>query len=68
MENQIEKKSVLIPWSEDEDINAQNMQAAIDGGATELVGEPGKIYRLKLTAKGPAPDGCIGKCILQKAI
>lgn len=44
---------VFIPWSEDPAQNRKNIEDAINGGATKLRGEPGKIYMVRAT-KPPA--------------
>lgn len=44
---------VFIPWSEDPATNRKNIEDAINGGATKLIGERGKAYIVKAT-KPPA--------------
>jgi hypothetical protein len=44
---------VFIPWSEDPATNRKNIEDAINGGATKLIGERGKVYMVKAT-KPPA--------------
>ena len=44
---------IFIPWSEDPAVNRKNIEDAINGGATKLRGERGKVYMVKAT-KPPA--------------
>lgn len=40
---------VFIPWSEDPAMNRKNIEDAINGGATKLIGQRGKIYMIEAT-------------------
>jgi hypothetical protein len=67
LENGSPEVSIKIPWSEDPEENRKTMQAAIDAGATKLVGEPGRIYILK-GIKATAAHSSLGENILASSM